>query len=170
MAHQHRNSYLTICSSHGSMWQICFNLSNPPQGFLRPRWNAAGFRKQTNWFQRVLTFLVDAKILKNNIYLSDFYCTDHFDPSYAEISATLRIWGWMARWCGMVRYLWRFTTNLKPSRFLPKVEQSASDEEMKSWLCIREAMVSVFWKWIQCYKWSCYCTLNPRASRGDPEV
>ena len=71
------------------MWQICLNLSNPPQGFLRPRWNAAGFRKQTNWFQRVLTFLVDVEILKNNIYLSDFYCTDHFDPSYAEISATL---------------------------------------------------------------------------------
>ena len=29
--------------------------------------------------RRVLTFLVDAKILKNNIYWSDFFSADHFD-------------------------------------------------------------------------------------------
>ena len=37
-----------------------------------------------------------------------------------------------------------FTKNLKLSLFLSKVEQSASDEEIKSALCIREALVSAF--------------------------
>lgn len=90
-------------------------------------------------FSRITFIWATSILLTTLIFLRYIWLLIRRDPCH------LRILGWMARWCGMVRYLWRFTKNMKLSRFLPRVQQSASDEEIKSGLCIREAMISAFW-------------------------